>query len=179
MTSTAVVAGAVLGPIAISGVVAALGIGEAGFVAGSIAASMSLPIGAAAYAAESNPEGLKELENYVSIKNEDKDSKDGCLHVKVIFEMKHQLLDSNMNDKLKSFLRGFELARQVLKDTIKNFEFLVNIDDEKCLEGSNFLHKLLMVTYGNEHVTLEQKTYFLKKDYIFFSRGIVDIILLL
>ncbi|CAG8449352.1 12606_t:CDS:2 [Funneliformis mosseae] len=69
--------------------------------------------------------------------------------------MKKIFLDSKDNEKLKSFLRGFELARQMFKDSFKHFEFSVNLVDETCLESSKSLHKLLTVTYGNEHVILE------------------------
>ncbi|CAG8481227.1 6634_t:CDS:2 [Funneliformis caledonium] len=120
-------------------------------------------------------EGLEKLENFVSVINENYSD----LHPKVIFDMKYQLLDSKENEKLKSFLKGFDLARKVANKSIKHFEFSVNIVDERCLKGSNFLYNHLADTYGNEHVTLEQRNYFLKENNIFISRGINDIILLL
>ncbi|CAI2164708.1 14458_t:CDS:1 [Funneliformis geosporum] len=194
LAGSAIVAGAALGPFAITGIVAALGFGEAGIVAGSIAAwMMSLHGGAVAagslvailqsvgaaglgigsiiaastgggmfagYIAkailmisESNPEGLNELENFVSINESDDDDEKNHLHKKLIFDMKQPLLDdSNENEKLKSFLRGFDLARQISQDRIRNFKFL-------CLEGSNFLHNHLVDTYGNDHVTSERGGY--------------------
>ncbi|CAG8449340.1 12605_t:CDS:1 [Funneliformis mosseae] len=185
LTGAAIVAGAALGPFAVTGLVAALGFGEAGIAAGSIAAWMmslqggtvaagslvatlqsvgaaglgiggflAASTGGAAIAkailviSESNPEGLAELENFVSIYE--------FSDTKLIFDMKQPLLVSNENEKLKSFLKGFDLARQVSQDRIRNFEFLVYV---KYVEGSKFLHKHLINTYGNDHVISKPGSY--------------------
>ncbi|CAG8703798.1 10816_t:CDS:2 [Funneliformis mosseae] len=179
LAGTALVAGAALGPFALTGIAAAIGFGEAGIVAGSIAAwMMSLQGGAVAAGiggfiaastggayfgaaiakailmiSESNSEEFAEMENFVSIYESDVDENDeekNNLHKKMIFDMKQPLLDSNENEKLKSFLRGFDLARQVSQDRAKKFEFLVDREEEKCLEGPNFLHKHLIDTYGDD-----------------------------
>ncbi|CAG8481188.1 6632_t:CDS:2 [Funneliformis caledonium] len=121
-------------------------------------------------------DSFAELKDFVSIK---KEYEENSLRTKVIFDMKYQFLDSKDNEKLKSFLRGFELARQMFKDSIKHFEFLFDVNDKKFLEGSKSLHKLLTVTYGNEHVILEQSNSLLKENNIFISRNINNIILLL
>ncbi|CAI2172955.1 9691_t:CDS:1, partial [Funneliformis geosporum] len=134
LAGTAIIAGAALGPFAISGLVAAMGFGEAGIVAGSIAAwIMSLQSGAVAASSlvailqsigvaglgigavfasaggglfagymakailmisESNPGGLAELENYVSINESDDDENDdekNNLLKKQIFDMKRSV----------------------------------------------------------------------------------------
>jgi len=192
LTGAAILAGAALGPFAVTGLVAALGFGEAGIAAGSIAAWMmslqggtvaagslvatlqsvgaaglgiggllAASTGGAAIAkailviSESNPEGLAELENFVSIyRYEFSDTE-------LIFDMKRPLLVSNENEKLKSFFKGFDLARQVSQERIRNFEFLAYGDDENFLEGSNFLHNHLIETYGNEHVISNPGSYVL------------------
>ncbi|CAG8481206.1 6633_t:CDS:1 [Funneliformis caledonium] len=190
LTGAAIVAGAALGPLAVTGLVAALGFGEAGIAAGSIAAWMmslqggtvaagslvatlqsvgaaglgiggflAASTGGAAIAqailviSESNPEGLAELENFVSIYE--------FSDTELIFDMKQPLLVSNENEKLKSFFKGFDLARQVSQDRIRNFEFLAYGDDENFLEGSNFLHNHLIETYGNDHVISKPGSYIL------------------
>ncbi|CAI2172954.1 9690_t:CDS:1 [Funneliformis geosporum] len=205
MTGTAVIAGAILGPIAIGGVIGALGFGEAGIAAGSIAAwMMSLQRGAVAAGSlvailqsvgaaglgigaviaagsgggifggfiakailnilKSNPEGLAELENkFVSINEIDDDDEKNQLHKKVIFVMKQNLLKSNENKNLTSFLTGFDLARGVTKEEAKKFEFLFNRDDEGCSEGIEILHQHLIKIKinGNDRVTSKQGSYVL------------------
>ncbi|CAG8449327.1 12604_t:CDS:2 [Funneliformis mosseae] len=163
--ASAAVASIAFMPLAI-GVIGMEALGMAGT---SILAGMTA---ARAFSGETR-EGLEKLENFVSVINENYSN----LHPKVIFDMKYQLLDSKENEKLKSFLKGFDLARKVANKSIKHFEFSVNIVDERCLKGSNFLYNHLADTYGNEHVTLEQRNYFLKENNIFISRGINDIIL--
>ncbi|CAI2164710.1 14459_t:CDS:2 [Funneliformis geosporum] len=120
---------------------------------------------------------VKDEKKLFSITNEV--DNDNMLQTKVIFDIKYQLFVSKENEKLKSFLRGFELARQVLGDRIKNFKFLVIIDDKKCLEGSNFLYKHLTITYGNEHVTSKSRTIFLNNNIISILREVTEIVLLL
>ncbi|CAG8618719.1 16242_t:CDS:2 [Funneliformis caledonium] len=125
--STLVVAGAILGPIAICGVVKALGFGEVGIAAGSIAAWMVRNSVGIAVAAGS----------LVAIYN---------------------LLALNAIEKLKSFLKGFDLAREVAKDRAKKFEFLVIRDDH---EGIEILDQHLTKINGNNCVSSEQSSYVL------------------
>ncbi|CAG8650517.1 16576_t:CDS:1, partial [Funneliformis caledonium] len=108
---------------------------------------------------ESNFEEFAEMENFIFIYESDvneNDEEKNNLHKKMIFNMKQPLLDSNENEKLKSFLKGFDLARQVFQDRAKKFEFLVDREEEKCLEGPSFLHKHLIDTYRDNCVTLEK-----------------------
>nr|CAG8467970.1 10275_t:CDS:1 [Entrophospora candida] len=207
ITTTATIAGFALGPVVIGGVVGgvvgALGFGEAGIAAGSIAAwLMSLhrgtvaagslvailqSIGAAGlgiggviatgifasaiatallHILESNAEGLAELEEYVSITDDNNDDttdtekSNKTLPTKVIFKMKPQLLNSN--EKLKSFFKGFDLAQQVAKDKTRQFEFWVVSNNESCINDTTCLNKHLVDTYGADNVTLGPGSYFLK-----------------
>ncbi|CAI2172950.1 9688_t:CDS:1 [Funneliformis geosporum] len=161
--------------------VGAVGLGIAasygsGVFGGNISKSMQNTL-------DSKKAELKELENFVSInESDDGINEKNILNKKVIFDMKQQLLDIDENEKLKSFLKGFEVARDDSKDRAKKFEFLVirdyerfykgsNIlrklvfffdkDREKLFRGSNFLHQYLIDTHGNDHVTLENRSIFL------------------
>ncbi|CAH1759949.1 20086_t:CDS:1 [Entrophospora sp. SA101] len=207
ITTAATITGLILGPVVIGGVVGALGFGEAGIAAGSVAAwLMSLhrgtvaagslvailqSIGAAGLGIggviatglgggifasaiakallnilESNAEGLAELEEYVSITDDNNDDttdtekSNKTLPTKVIFKMKPQLLNSN--EKLKSFFKGFDLAQQVAKDKTRQFEFWVVSDNEPCINDTTCLNKHLVDTYGADNVTLGPGSYFLK-----------------
>ncbi|CAG8481134.1 6628_t:CDS:2 [Funneliformis caledonium] len=210
LTGAAIVAGAALGPLAVTGLVAALGFGEAGIAAGSIAAwMMSLQggtvaagslvatlqsVGAAGLGiggvitavtggsvaalwnfdgfygfdaiakailiiSESNSEKFAKMENFVSI-NESDDYENLIDDCSIIFSFQ-PLLDSNENEKLKSFLRGFDLAREVANDRAKKFEFLVIRDDESCREGIEISHQHLIKINGNNCVTSEPRSFVL------------------
>jgi len=205
ITTTVTIAGFALGPLVIGGVVGALGFGEAGIAAGSVAAwLMSLhrgtvaagslvailqSVGAAGLGVggvlvaglggsifagtiakallnilESNPEGLAELEDYVSITDDSNDDTTATekSNKKVIFEMKPQLLTSD--EKLKSFFKGFDLAQKVVKDKTRRFEFLVVSDNDSCIHDTSFLNRHLVDTYGADNLTLRTGNYFLKLD---------------
>ncbi|CAG8449458.1 12615_t:CDS:2 [Funneliformis mosseae] len=162
---TTVVTEAILGPIAFGGVVAALGFTEAAglgiwavIAAGSEGGIFGGFIAKAILKILSNHEGLTELDNF-------------------------------------SFLKGFDLAQQISQNRIKNFEFkptdedftrdIDSSNDLRCgklclegLEGSNFLYKHLIETYGNDCVTSEQGYYFLNLNNLCFSKRINGVILL-
>ncbi|CAG8449474.1 12616_t:CDS:2 [Funneliformis mosseae] len=70
----------------------------------------------------------------------------------------YNLLALNAIEKLKSFLKGFDLAREVAKDRAKKFEFLVIRDDH---EGIQILHQHLTKINGNNCVSSEQSSYVL------------------
>ena len=65
----------------------------------------------------------------------------------MIFDMKNQLLVSDENKILESFFKGFKSAEPVANirtRVTKQFKFLVIGDDEKCIEGSDFLYRKLI-----------------------------------
>ncbi|RIA92807.1 hypothetical protein C1645_804446 [Glomus cerebriforme] len=180
LTGTFAVAGLIAGPAIIGGAVAALGFGEAGIAAGSIAAwMMSLHrgyvaagslvailqsvgavglgiggviasgLGGGLFAGAitkavlkklESKEELAELENFVSIT---------ATSEKIIFVIKRPIL---INDEiLNSFLRGFDSVQKITK--LKQFEFRVILDNEKCVEGSMNLRKYLEAKYEVDRVT--------------------------
>jgi hypothetical protein len=144
--------------VAILQSVGAAGLGIGGFIAAGAGGGLFAGLIAKLllYILETNPEGLAELENFVSITNEN----DETNNTTTIFDMKRQLLVSNENEKLDSFFKGFDLAQQVAKDRTRQFRFLI-IENEECVEGSNFLYRKLIDTYGIDRVTSEQGSYFL------------------
>ncbi|CAG8449391.1 12609_t:CDS:1 [Funneliformis mosseae] len=151
------------GAVAAGSLVAILqSVGAAGFSIGTVIATSSGGAVLGGYIAkamlntlESNREELKELENLVSIDESNVDENEK--NKKVIFDMKQPLLDSNENEKLKSFLRGFESAREIAKDRAKRFEFLVIRD----FKGSNYLYRYFVDKHGIDYVTSEKRSIFL------------------
>ncbi|CAG8481278.1 18060_t:CDS:2 [Acaulospora morrowiae] len=163
LTCAAVTGGALLGPFAITGVVAALGFGQAGIAAGSTAAwMMSLyrgyvaagslvsilqSVGAAGLGGavasaissilESNSDELRELGTFLNIRCENN------AHTTVVLEIN---ITGNEDEKLLSLLRGFDLARQVVSTRVGRFEFFIG-------EGSNILYNFLVDNYGDVSVT--------------------------
>ncbi|RIA92805.1 hypothetical protein C1645_736072 [Glomus cerebriforme] len=185
------VTGFFAGPAVFGGAVAALGFGEVGIAAGSTAAwMMSLhrgyvaagslvailqSVGAAGLGVGGiiasglggglfagaiakvvlkileSEEELAELENFVSIT---------ATSEKIIFVMKRPIL---INDEiLNSFLRGFDSAQKITK--LKQFEFRVILDNEKCIEGSINLRKYLEAKYEVGRVTEIEGGYLLNLD---------------
>ncbi|CAG8449439.1 12614_t:CDS:2 [Funneliformis mosseae] len=164
LAGTAVVAGAILGPIAIGGVVTALA--EAGIAAGSIAAwMMSLEGGAVAavsLVAILQSVGAAGLGIGAVIAFGSGGGIVGILIAKTMLKV----LESNPERlaELENFVsidKRFDLAREIAKDRAKKFEFLVIRDDERCHEGIEILHQHLIKINGSNCVTTEQRNYVL------------------
>ncbi|CAJ0835686.1 12156_t:CDS:2 [Entrophospora sp. SA101] len=139
--------------VAILQSIGAAGLGVGGFIAAGLGGSIfsSAIAKALLVILKSNPEGLAELEDYVSITDDCNDDttatekSNETLPTKVIFEMKPQLLTSD--EKLKSFFKGFDLAQKVTKDKTRRFEFLVS-------SNATYLIRHLLDIYGDHNVTL-------------------------
>jgi len=186
LTGGLAIGGLLAGPAIVGGFVGALGFGEAGIAAGSVAAwMMSLhrgTVAAGSLVAILQSVGAAGL----GIGGVIASGLCGGLFASAVAKALLNTLDSeslaalenfvsitatndstivifNMkpplltrDEVLNSFYRGFDSARRITKT--KRFEFRVI---EECIEGSDSLRRYLEDTYETDHVTIEGTSYFL------------------
>jgi hypothetical protein len=186
LTGGVALSGLLAGPAIIGGIVGALGFGEAGIAAGSIAAwMMSLHRGTVAAgslvailqsvgAAGLGIGGILASSLGISLfasaiaaallkTLECEESLRELENFVSITATDSNIIIFNMklpllnnNETLNSFCRGFDSARRITET--KQFEFRVI---EECIEGSNSLRRYLEDTYGIDHVSVRGNSYFL------------------